>query len=70
MASKAKAKAKELVEKFMIPIDELHIYPMCFDTAKQCASIAVELILSTDLYSEDADFWINVYEQIKYYEKR
>ena len=65
MKAKAKLKAKELLEKFMIPIDELHSYPMCFETAKQCASIAVELVLSTDLYSEDRDFWIMVCEKLE-----
>lgn len=40
----AKEKARELVEKFMQPIDELHKYPMCKSTAKQCALIAVEEI--------------------------
>jgi hypothetical protein len=28
--------ARALVLEFMHPIDELHKYPMCFDTAKQC----------------------------------
>jgi hypothetical protein len=37
-----KEKAKELFDKFMKPIDGLHKYPMCFDTAKQCALIAVD----------------------------
>jgi hypothetical protein len=37
-----KEKAKELFDKFMKPVDGLHKYPMCFDTAKQCALIAVE----------------------------
>ena len=40
-----KEKAKELFEKFMQPIDGLHKYPMCNDTAKQCALIAVDEIL-------------------------
>ena len=43
---KAKEKAKELLEKFMQPIDSLHKYPMCFDTAKQCALIAVDEIIT------------------------
>jgi hypothetical protein len=40
----SKEKAIELVDKFMQPIDGLHKYPMCFDTAKQCALIAVDEI--------------------------
>jgi hypothetical protein len=40
-----KEKAKELFDKFMKPVDGLHKYPMCFDTAKQCALIAVDEII-------------------------
>lgn len=35
-------RAKLLVETFMLPIDAYHKYPMCFDTAKQCALICVD----------------------------
>ena len=42
---KPKEKADELVYRFMQPIDGLHKYPMCFDTAKQCALIAVDEII-------------------------
>jgi hypothetical protein len=54
-----KEKAKELFDKFMKPIDGLHKYPMCFDTAKQCALIAVDLILS-EFYADD------FYTQVKH----
>lgn len=37
--------ARALVLRFMEPIDELHKYPMCFDTAKQCALIAISILL-------------------------
>lgn len=37
-----KQKAKELIEKMYNSKDELGKYPMCLDTAKQCALIAVE----------------------------
>ncbi len=37
-----KEKAEELFDKYMKPIDGLHKYPMCFDTAKQCALISVD----------------------------
>jgi hypothetical protein len=40
-----KEKAKELFDKYMKPIDGLHKYPMCFDTAKQCALIAVDEVI-------------------------
>jgi hypothetical protein len=39
-----KEKAENLFYKFMSPVDGLHKYPMCFDTAKQCALIAVNEI--------------------------
>ena len=52
-----KEKAEELVYRFMQPIDGLHKYPMCFDTAKQCALIAVdEIILSAPFEPVDTDW--------------
>lgn len=41
-----KEKAKELYKEFYLVSDELHKYPMCHDTSKQCALIAVNEILS------------------------
>lgn len=38
-------KAKELFDKMYMVDDPMGNYPMCFDTAKQCALIAVELAL-------------------------
>ncbi len=52
-----KEKAKQLFNKFMKPVDELHKYPMCFDTAKQCAIIAVDEIL------ENVDYFFNELEK-------
>jgi hypothetical protein len=41
-----KQKAKELLDKMHNVEDPMGNYPMCFDTAKQCALIAVdEMIL-------------------------
>jgi len=57
-----KEKAQELFDKFMKPIDGLHKYPMCFDTAKQCAIIAVDLILS-EFYADD--FYTQVKHEIE-----
>ena len=39
-------KAKELFDKMYIVDDPMGNYPMCFDTAKECALIAVEEILT------------------------
>ena len=63
-------KAKELIDKYMSPIDGLHKYPMCFDTAKQCAIICVDEILkeiySNNLITNDKRriFWQEVKEDI------
>jgi hypothetical protein len=64
-----KEKAKELFDKFMKPIDGWHKYPMCFDTAKQCAIIAVDEILNNDnnffnTYSQN-DYWLQVKQEIE-----
>ena len=65
-------KAKELIDKYMSPIDGLHKYPMCFDTAKQCAIICVDEILkeiySNNLITNDKRriFWQQVKEIINY----
>ena len=63
-------KAKELIDKYMSPIDGLHKYPMCFDTAKQCAILCVDEILkeiySNNLITNDKRriFWQEVKEEI------
>jgi len=41
-----KEKAMELYGKMFIVSDPMGNYPMCFDTSKQCAIIAVELVIS------------------------
>jgi hypothetical protein len=64
-----KEKAEELFDKFMKPIDELHKYPMCFSTAKQCALIAVDEILDQWEYylyiPEEGLFWQQVKQEIE-----
>ena len=67
-----KEKAKELHSRFMKPVDDLHKYPMCFDTAKQCALICVETIL-IDVGAEDfeddeltnSNYWEEVKKEIE-----
>ena len=39
-----KEKSIELHAQFMKPVDGLHKYTMCFDTAKQCALICIDEI--------------------------
>lgn len=61
-------KANQLFDKFMKPIDGWHKYPMCFDTAKQCAIIAVdEIIKETDtlIASERKLYWQQVKTEIE-----
>ena len=43
-----KEKAKQLFNIFLTPVDELNKYPMCYDTAKQCALIAVDEIIKSE----------------------
>ena len=68
--TESQKKAKELIDKYMSPIDGLHKYPMCFDTAKQCAIICVDEILkeiySNNLITNDKRriFWQEVKEEI------
>jgi hypothetical protein len=67
-----KDKAKELFDKFMKPIDGLHKYPMCFDTAKQCAMIAVDEVIEA-LHEHHwqnrliIDYWEEVKNEIENY---
>ena len=67
----ANEKARELVEKFMQPIDGLYKYPMCKDTAKQCALIAVEEICEAIDWHEfehpnkEWDYWQQVKTEIQ-----
>ena len=65
-------KAKELIDKYMSPIDGLHKYPMCFDTAKQCAILCVDEILKIAVDISDditwtKGFWQQVKEDISNY---
>jgi hypothetical protein len=43
-----KEKAKSIFDKMYQVDDIMGNYPMCFDTAKKCAIIAVEEIISND----------------------
>ncbi len=60
-----KDKAKELFDKFMKPIDGLHKYPMCFDTAKQCALIAVNLLMEEAYRQHDYEGFISYWKEVK-----
>lgn len=44
-----KEKAKELFDKMYMVEDPMVNYPMCFDTAKQCAMISVYEIIKLNI---------------------
>jgi len=65
-----KEKAIELIHKFAKPIDAMHKYPMCYETSKQCALIAVnEIIDSLQIknYSQadQYEYWNEVKNEIE-----
>ena len=64
-----KEKADELFNKMYQVKDIMGNYPMCFDTAKQCALIAVEEILNhhgqgSGLYRIDRYYWRQVKHEL------
>ena len=65
-----KEKAQELIHQFAKPIDRLHKYPMCYETSKQCALIAVDEILRShhNLYgvnNKQVKFYVEVQQEIE-----
>lgn len=63
-----KEKAKELFTRFMKPVDPLNKYPMCFDTTKQCALIAVDEVISIKrefLYDENEYMFKLYWQEVK-----
>jgi hypothetical protein len=63
----AKEKAKELFDKMYMLDDPMGNYPMCFDTAKQCALIAVYEIYNSGLlvFVDDEQYWHEVKQEIE-----
>ena len=59
----AKEKAKEIFDKMYNVDDPMGNYPMCFDTSKQCALIAVDDVLDKDGYNND--YWQQVKQEIQ-----
>ncbi len=64
---RAKEKAKSLIEEMYCVEDPMGNYPMCYETAKQCALIAVIEILSIvfDKKPEVYDFYYDVKTEIE-----
>jgi hypothetical protein len=55
-----KKKAEELITLMLSPVDEWHKYPMCRDTAKQCAIIAVEQLIT----ETKSKYWYEVKHEL------
>jgi hypothetical protein len=66
-----KEKAKELFDKMYFVDDPMGNYPMCFETAKQCALIAVDEIIQQCWDCRDIDleasydYWQQVKQEIQ-----
>ena len=61
----AEEKAIELVSEMYLVYDPIRKYPECFDTAKQCALIAVNEILGYMGADRGIEFWQNVKTEIE-----
>ncbi len=65
----AKDKAIEILNKMHMVDDVMGNYPMCFDTAKQCATISVNEILKVlfriDKKEIEYNFWLSVKFEIE-----
>ena len=62
-----KEKAEKLFDNMMSCIDDLHKYPMCYDTAKQASLIAVNEILESfiiNIPKHQMEFWEVVKEEL------
>lgn len=66
---KPKEKAQEIFNKMYQVDDIMGNYPMCFDTAKKCALIAVdEIITQYNFMTPNVDakkYWIEVKKEIE-----
>lgn len=66
----AKEKAQELFDKMYMVEDHMDKYPMCFNTAKECALIAAEEIIDviSTVYEHDWNvlypYWNEVKQEI------
>jgi len=61
-----KEKSQELVDKMYFVNDQIGNYPICFETAKQCALIAVEEIRDNlPLITDIQNYWQQVKQEIQ-----
>lgn len=59
-------KAKEIFDKMYNVDDPMGNYPMCFDTAKQCALIAVEEMLGEYQSMSDLESKIVINDEVRF----
>ncbi len=62
-----KENAKQLFDKMYMVDDPMGNYPMCFDTAKQCALIAIDEVIDNiedDYMHYELDWWQEVKQEI------
>jgi hypothetical protein len=68
-----KEKAEKLFNQMYMVEDPMGNYPMCFDTAKECAIVLVEEILRVKnnfIQTQDQEYyWEEVYREVKNYKK-
>jgi hypothetical protein len=68
-----KEKAEKLFNQMYMVEDPMGNYPMCFDTAKQCALVLVEEILRVKnnfIQTQDQEYyWEEVHREVKNYKK-
>jgi hypothetical protein len=57
-------KAEQLIDKFLKPIIHLHQYPLCLESAIECALIAVDECLHTCVESM-VYYWNEVKNEIE-----
>jgi len=61
-----KEKAQELVDKMYFVNDLIGNYPICFETAKQCALITVDEIRDNlPLITDIQNYWLQVKQEIQ-----
>jgi len=58
-------KANDLVNKMYMCDDSEGNYPMCFDSALQCAIIAVDEVLENSHTNVFTNYWNEVKQEIK-----
>jgi hypothetical protein len=66
-------KAEQLIDKFLKPIIHLHQYPICLESAIECALIAVNEIINSNPHSNPMNtygfstmaYWLEVKHEIE-----